>query len=742
MKKLIFLLSFFFALQANAQSGGSPALYVSDATTEGRARILSFDGGTLTDNGNNYFTYTPPAGGAGYSLYISKDSVAKVNNASDNLFINFTNGIRLVNSGQTLSVSIDDVQLTSDIVGILPIANGGTGAIDGYTIISNDIDVLNSGAVIVSNDVGDLKLSTTILSNDATSYLKTVTVDAPLSGSGTSGSHLVIAANSSTSAGTVLSGAGQNAQVWKTDASGNPGWRADATGGAGYSTYISKDGAAQANSATNNLFINFTNGLRFVTSGQTLHISVDDVQLTSDVAGILPIANGGTNSIVGYTVVTNDIAYLMPRVNALSGDMALAKAAKYIVQTADTQLTAEQALSSLSTGIMYVTNSTGVITSLGNPLPIINGGTASTVGYTVVSNDISAMKLKETIISNDLVTLVIGKGGTGSTIGFTVVTNDMATYKGRSFITKISEDQLTNEQPLSALSTGFAKITTGTGAVSTVADPLPVANGGTASTIGYTVVSNDVSKIKTDIIIISNDATTYLKSVLSNSPLSGSGTASSRLSITVNSVTADGVVTTGSGQNSKVWKTDAGGVPGWRTDETGEPGAGDVSSVGDCDTGACFAGATGTTLIFNNAGGDGTISYDGVKFVFNKPLSMDVVSYIAGNKFSKSFIITNPTASADSSVWRSPAAVTITAVHLLCRGNVVEGHLTEQDANGGSDAGVDGATDITGVVDTNVSDDGTRSNPSIDSGDYVGWRTTSVTGTPTKAIVTFEGYWN
>jgi hypothetical protein len=58
--------------------------------------------------------------------------------------------------------------------------------------------------------------------------------------------------------------------------------------------------------------------------------------------------------------------------------------ATYITQTANSDLSAEQALSSLSTGIMYVTNTTGVITSLGNPLPIANGGTNSTTAQTAI----------------------------------------------------------------------------------------------------------------------------------------------------------------------------------------------------------------------------------------------------------------------------------------------------------------------------------------------------------------------
>jgi hypothetical protein len=119
-------------------------------------------------------------------------------------------------------------------------------------------------------------------------------------------------------------------------------------------------------------------------------------------------------------------------------------------------------------------------------------------------------------------------------------------------------------------------------------------------------------------------------------------------------------------------------------------------------------------------------------FEFLDYSAWDVTAYTA------SFVITNPTSSADSPVWRAPEAITITAVHVLCVGGTnIVGQLWEYDGNGANGAVVDDS-DITGTAGSNVNDDGTLSNPSIDSGDYVGWVTTSVSGTPTKAIITYD----
>ena len=133
-----------------------------------------------------------------------------------------------------------------------------------------------------------------------------------------------------------------------------------------------------------------------------------------------------------------------------------------------------------------------------------------------------------------------------------------------------------------------------------------------------------------------------------------------------------------------------------------------------------------TEFIFAN----GNLTKSGTK--------MTVADQTTAATNSKSFIITSPTSAADGAVWRTPQALTITAVHLLCVGGTnIIGHLDEMDADGGGAAGVDGATDITSTG-TNANDDGSLSNASIDANDYIGWHTTSVSGSVTKAIITFE----
>jgi hypothetical protein len=64
-------------------------------------------------------------------------------------------------------------------------------------------------------------------------------------------------------------------------------------------------------------------------------------------------------------------------------------------------------------------------------------------------------------------------------------------------------------------------------------------------------------------------------------------------------------------------QTDGSGVLTWEA--AGGAAVGDVTAVGDCADSACFGGAAGTNLIFNDAGGDGTLDYDGTSFTIDKP---------------------------------------------------------------------------------------------------------------------------
>lgn len=79
-----------------------------------------------------------------------------------------------------------------------------------------------------------------------------------------------------------------------------------------------------------------------------------------------------------------------------------------------------------------------------------------------------------------------------------------------------------------------------------------------------------------------------------------------------------GVLASDTPSNGQVPTWNTGGTITW---ETGG-GAGGITAVGDCSTGDCFTGTSGTTLTFDNAGGDGILSYDGTDFNFDKSISL------------------------------------------------------------------------------------------------------------------------
>ena len=129
----------------------------------------------------------------------------------------------------------------------------------------------------------------------------------------------------------------------------------------------------------------------------------------------------------------------------------------------------------------------------------------------------------------------------------------------------------------------------------------------------------------TDLVTISN---TGVITTAANSSAAGyldlfedTDDGSNKTRIQVQAMAADITLTlpVNDGDASQFLQTDGSGVLTWVTSS----GTGDITSIGDVASGAAFDGTQGTTLTFNNAGGDKTLDYDGTDFLFNAPLSVD-----------------------------------------------------------------------------------------------------------------------
>jgi len=116
--------------------------------------------------------------------------------------------------------------------------------------------------------------------------------------------------------------------------------------------------------------------------------------------------------------------------------------------------------------------------------------------------------------------------------------------------------------------------------------------------------------------------------------------------------------------------------------------------------------------------------------------ALDVV--IASKTQSRFHVIPSPVVGSDFPFWETPRAITITKVAAICTGGTnVVGQLQEYDPNGTGGVDVD-AADWT--ITTTELEDTSFTNATIDAGDWVGWKTTSVSGTVKYFSITFEYY--
>jgi len=138
---------------------------------------------------------------------------------------------------------------------------------------------------------------------------------------------------------------------------------------------------------------------------------------------------------------------------------------------------------------------------------------------------------------------------------------------------------------------------------------------------------------------------------------------------------------------------------------------------------------TGSSEVVNNF--NGTTYRSSVDSLYN-----NVFRY----KGYVSFTITNPLPYSNVIVLRSPVACKIIngSINVLCKGGTsILGQMLAYDSNGLNPVQVD-ISDITAGVDVNATDDGGLSTPNISTGNYIGWRTSTVNGVVNQVIVSYE----
>lgn len=193
-------------------------------------------------------------------------------------------------------------------------------------------------------------------------------------------------------------------------------------------------------SGTNTGDVTLTGTPDYITiSGQAITRGL--VDLTTDITGDLPVADGGTGASDASTA----------RSNIGTGP----RDATYITQTANSELSGEQALSSLTTGLVKVTNGTGVLSTAAAGTDYV----AVDAELTAVASTTSAADKTIQYTGSGTATAVDLKLGTetaySGTITWTAVANPSGASNLRQYYTRVG-NQVTWQIYLTYASAGTA----------------------------------------------------------------------------------------------------------------------------------------------------------------------------------------------------------------------------------------------------------------------------------------------
>lgn len=194
-------------------------------------------------------------------------------------------------NGTTLAFSQAD--LTTDVTGVLPLANGGT----------NLANVANAGGLAFSTastiSLGPVGSSGQIATSGGTGEPAWITV-LPLANGGTNN-------NAAASAGSVVfsnstqhayTAVGSSGQLLQSAGTGTPTWSTNTFPGT-----VTAPCALVANSNNTITCLAATTGNRVLRTNSTT-LAFSQIDLTTDVTGILPVANGGTGA---NTLTANNV---------------------------------------------------------------------------------------------------------------------------------------------------------------------------------------------------------------------------------------------------------------------------------------------------------------------------------------------------------------------------------------------------------------------------------------------------